>query len=419
MENEHNLRNRKITTNVSQIDRTDKTTVKPIGTKSKPTIEVAAISSRRAPIARTSITKKVLVTPTAVFPPKNRISSAQPSNPSPATRENTLRDKFNSIEDRLKKIEDNIIQESRLSTIETNFNQLRSTNRELQLTVDRLKADIEGLQFVSVQLLASEDKVRELGIHCNRLSAENKELKSVITNLDVAVKHDESQKLAQEVSELKGELNSYKTSQLLAEKGISFEQQEINSNIVIRGVHVDEKGTDCQSEIIEVYDKIRAHLGILEISDLKAASATILQPKSVINKKSDSSSAKTILVKLPSVAAKRKFLQIRRVKKEILPSHIEVTQTSNKPILITEQLTRENQELLFKALSLRTSNKFKFVWSNDGQILARQSSGSRVIRIRDIDHINSLSSLNHLQQAQNGRLCSNTAFTTRTGDEQE
>lgn len=361
----------------------------------------------------------MLITPPAVLPAKNRISSAQPSNPSPTTRENTLRDKFNSIEDRLKKVEDNVIQESRLATIETYFDQLKSTNRELQLTVDLLKADIEGLQFVSVQLLASEDKVRELEIHCNRLSAENKELKGAITNLDVAVQHNESQKLEKEVSELKSELNSYKTSQLLAEKGISIEQQEINANIVIRGVHVDVKGTDCQSEIIEVYDKIRAHLGILEISDLNAVSATILQPKRVIAKKSDSSTANTIQVKLPSVSAKRKFLQIRRAKRDILPSHIGVTQTSNKPIIITEQLTRDNQELLFKARSLRTSNKFKFVWSNNGQILARQSSGSRVIRIRDFDHINSLTSLNHLQQPHNGRLCTDTAFRTSTGDSHE
>lgn len=160
------------------------------------------------------------------------------------------------------------------------------------------------------------------------------------------------------------------------------------------------------------------HLGISEVSELKAVSATILQPKGTRNKKTGSTSAKTIRVKLSSVSAKRKFLQIRRIKKEILPTEIGVNQASKKAILITEQLTRANQELLYNARSLRTTNKFKFVWSNDGQILARQTPGSKVIRIRDIDHINTLKAEIQPLHPDNGRFHTDTNLTPSASIEQ-
>lgn len=81
---------------------------------------------------------------------------------------------------------------------------------------------------------------------------------------------------------------------------------------------------------------------------------------------------------------------MRRIKKEIYPSDIGINQQHTRPVLISEQLTRANQELLYQARSIRGSNGFKFVWSHNGQILARRKEGDRVIRIIDLIHLNQL-----------------------------
>lgn len=96
------------------------------------------------------------------------------------------------------------------------------------------------------------------------------------------------------------------------------------------------------------------------------------------------------VVKLASKEAKRKFLQARRAKKDIRPSDIAHNQANNKPIFVTERLTSKNQKLLFEARSLRGRDQYKFVWSNNGKILARRKKNSTVIRIKDSSDVDRL-----------------------------
>lgn len=103
-------------------------------------------------------------------------------------------------------------------------------------------------------------------------------LSDQITMGEQSTNYNETEKLDKEISEMRTELENYKTSQLLTERGISLEQQEINASIVIRGVQVEKKNNS-QTELLEVYDKIRKYLGIEEIGDLKAVGANNLQPK--------------------------------------------------------------------------------------------------------------------------------------------
>lgn len=394
MGDERNLRSRKVTTNLSRTDLKNKIADKPLITKNKTkqVTEVVAIPSgnpHRTSITRASISQKKVVIPTAAVLSKNRISLAQPSNTSPAPRESTLKEKFNTLEDRLKKIEDNYIQESRLSRIETEFNQLRTANLELQLTVDRLKVDIEGLQFITVQLCASEDKVNELETHCSRLITENRDLKSEFTNLEFS---------------LKQEVDKVRSATSASDNGISFEQQELNANIVIRGVEVKEEANE--TELLTVYQKICANLGIANTPDFQPVAAKLLSSGKVTN----TATSKPIQIKLRSTSAKRKFLQVRRIKRDIFPGDIGIVQQSRNPLLITEELTRKNQELLYQARSLRGRDRFKFVWSNNGQVLARTDHNSKVIRIVDINHINLLRTEFHLPPLiQNGRNSSSTS----------
>lgn len=101
-----------------------------------------------------------------------------------------------------------------------------------------------------------------------------------------------------------------------------------------------------------------------------------------------STKSKSIRVTFPSVASKRTFLQVRRAKKDIFQSDLKLRQGSQRPLVIVEELTKANQHLLYIARSLRPS--FQFVWSNNGQILARERKGARVVRIIDESHVATL-----------------------------
>lgn len=171
-------------------------------------------------------------------------------------------------------------------------------------------------------------------------------------------------------------INSSERAVEAANQDISPEQQELNDNIVIRGLEVDKNSTE--AELLNIYQNLCVFIGIAGQSDAEAVSAQVVRSdKDSINKN------RPIIVKLKSEEAKRRFLQARRIKKDIRPSDLgfKANQTANKPIFVTEHLTSVNQKLLFEARSLR--DKFKFVWSNNGKILVRRKKRASVIRIRD------------------------------------
>lgn len=225
----------------------------------------------------------------------------------------------------------------------------------------------------------------------NQLIVENTELKQAVERLQT------------EVNELKGLHDSNRLSTSPAVSLNSGDQQEINPNIIIRGIET--KNDTSAADLTNIYEGIRAHLGISDIPDLAPVSVTLLSS----NAAKPNSTLRPIKVVLPSVAAKTKFLQVRRTKKDIVQADIGITSNSKRPVLITEQLTRANQVLLYQARSLREQGNFKFIWSKNGEIFGRHKPNSRVIRIIDKTHINHLREQLGLQPLSNyGRLHTGT-----------
>lgn len=251
----------------------------------------------------------------------------------------------------------------------------------------------------------SEDRFRALELRLatlessyNQLNTENSELRQTVNHLQ------------SEIVQLKDQGERFRTSVTSSENCISLDQQAVNSNIVIRGVDV--KADTPEPELQAVYEGIRSYLGISNVADLTPVSVKVLSNPSNVT-----STTRPIQVQFTSVAAKRNFLQVRRIKKDIFPSDIGISQIHRRPVLISEQLTRHNQELLFQARSLREQNHYKFAWSNNGQILVRHRPNSKVIRIIDKAQINILrSELNLEPLADNGRLRTPIAFQPATNN---
>lgn len=111
-------------------------------------------------------------------------------------------------------------------------------------------------------------------------------------------------------------------------------QQQLNANLIIRCLDLKEDSSE--AELLAVYNGIRTYLGVSEINELNPVSVKRL-PYS--REKVKNLSSRPLQINVSSTAAKRQFLQVRRIKKEIYPSDIGVQQQVNKPVLITEQLT--------------------------------------------------------------------------------
>lgn len=299
----------------------------------------------------------------------SRQSTYTSNSPATATvsngQSNSLLNRILCIESRISTIESDTAFQERLASVETAFDQIKEENINLRRTIEQLRADLEVVQLLS-----------------KRVSDENVELKLNVASLTTQIVNFDKQQTPVVATSV---------------DGISPEQQELNNNIVIRGIEFSET-----SEIrpVEVYESIRTHLGVRQDETFDPVSVKVFP-----SAPTKSTTTKTIQVKFKTVAAKRQFLQVRRVKKDITPSDLGIVQGSKKALLITEQLTKNNQELLYAARSLRHTHKYKYVWSNNGQVLVRPQQYSKVIRITDIGQVNELRIINNLEPLtlKNGR----------------
>lgn len=216
------------------------------------------------------------------------------------------------------------------------------------------------------------DKFKAFEERLNKLEKDNSALKGLVNQLE--------EKVTAQDAVIRNLLKIEEASK----ENITVEQLELNSNIIVRGVEVDEESSSDKLEA--VFTGLREHLGVSSEAEFDPVSVTTVSSKSRVSK----NASRPIRVVFKSIAAKRNFLQIRRVKKDIFPREIKVEQKSQRPLLITEDLTYENQQLLYQARSLRGTNKYNFVWSNNGQVLARRDRKSRVVRILSAEHVNQL-----------------------------
>lgn len=243
----------------------------------------------------------------------------------------------------------------------------------------------------SVQLAELLTRVSALEKANTELRIEVVELKAIVTGQEATIR---TFKLATEANT----------------RGVSIEQEEINSNIVIRGLETTENSS--HEELSCIYDGLRAHLSVSGVSELDPVELRVLPALPG----QDSTTKRPLVVKLKSIAAKKTLLQTRRQKRDIFPRDFGLQQTSKRPILITEHLTKENQNLLYQARSLRGPNGYKFVWSSNGQVLARRKKNSRVIRVTDILHLNALrAEINLSPLSHHGDRHSTNCFRTSAG----
>lgn len=244
-----------------------------------------------------------------------------------------------------------------------------STNTVSNRTSINNNKTIVSAQTSKITPKAPESRLSE---RISAVELENAQLKTIIEDLRSELREQSKQIL----------LLQRQSSAQASE--ISVEQEELNSNIVIRGVEVY---SDSSTELLSaVFSGLCSHIGITNVSDFEPELIEVIPP----TKNETEKAPRPLKVKFDSADTKRNFLQLRRSKRDIYPGDIGISQKSRRPIRISEHLTKANQELLYQARSLRGNNKYKYIWSNNGQVLARKEDRSRVIRIRDFVHLHEL-----------------------------
>ncbi|KAJ6642698.1 hypothetical protein Bhyg_07652, partial [Pseudolycoriella hygida] len=118
--------------------------------------------------------------------------------------------------------------DSRLSAIEAANKGLTLEIKKLQELSTKLEEELERVQFVLTQVIDLESKVESLGHHYKQVTGENAGLKTEVSQLK------------SEIEILRDQLQRFEEAQVQTEKGISVGQQEMNSNIIIRGVDLEE-----------------------------------------------------------------------------------------------------------------------------------------------------------------------------------
>lgn len=88
-----------------------------------------------------------------------------------------------------------------------------------------------------------------------------------------------------------------------------------------------------------------------------------------------------MLVRFRSRALKTEFI-VKARKARLNTSDIGFNKARGKAVFVNGHLTPQNKQLFSKALQLKKEKKWLFLWTDDCVIKARQSTDSKVFRIK-------------------------------------
>ncbi|KAJ6643733.1 Formin-binding protein 1-like [Pseudolycoriella hygida] len=166
----------------------------------------------------------------------------------PSEESSSLSDRISTLEARIESLASH---DSRLSAIEAANKGLTLEIKKLQELSTKLEEELERVRFVLTQVIDLESKVESLGYHYKQVTGENAGLKTEVSQLK------------SEIEILRDQLQRFEEAQVQTSEGISVGQQEINSNIIIRGVDLEENVS--KGELLDTFNQIRLHLGIAEV----------------------------------------------------------------------------------------------------------------------------------------------------------
>lgn len=156
-----------------------------------------------------------------------------------------------------------------------------------------------------------------------------------------------------------------------------LKQYNIRKNIVIKGIYVKE-GDDLMKIFLEIANFLQVDIYERDIEKIFVRQSE--------NKENQFS---TIYVKFFDFQIKKYFIKARKGRK-ITPLDIQVFGLKN--IIIEDQLTQENSNLLKEAKNILRRYDCKFIWVLNGQICYKYNENSQHYIINSLNHLREIES---------------------------
>lgn len=174
----------------------------------------------------------------------------------------------------------------------------------------------------------------------------------------------EQEKMKATIAEMEKEINNLKEQASLNEAASNA--QERKKNVIVVGVNRKE-------EIKKVFQKLEIDIPEEAMKMRQLPSKNIIKP---------------ILVSFEDEKTRNLVMENRKKMGTLISDSLEL-EGEKRRIYINEDLPREVQDLLKKAKELRGSG-YRYVWTKENKVFCRKSEYSKILLIRNTNHIEQL-----------------------------
>lgn len=230
------------------------------------------------------------------------------------------------------------------------FDCTKSETAELLMEIRQFRTEIKSLRS---EFSAFQSEMREMSISIKAYGERVDTVETKVTQLEQRIdtkeksNKEEVQTLKQYVLELESRLN---------EK----EQESLLCDVEISGVS-EQKGEN----VYQITRLVAAKLGVtLEDKDIVCAYRR--------GKSNTDDRGRTIALRLTRRSLRDELLKNARVRRKPTTANMQIPGEPT-PFYLNERLTQTNYKLLKKARELGKEKGWKYIWTNNGQVLARQA----------------------------------------------
>lgn len=213
---------------------------------------------------------------------------------------------------------------------------------DIALRLEKLAGLPDTVSSIEDGMRAMNESVEKLLAKCDELAKENSELRRSNAELE-------------------------KQNKDLCKRVNAIEQYSRANNVELKGIPVTPKES-CELIVQTIGNKIEYPIDLKDI-DVCHRVSTPHDPQ-----------VKNIVVRFVSRKVRNEFYA-RAKKARLSTEDLGFPSNVKQPVYINEHLTGANKKLLAQALKLKKEKNWEFVWTEQGQVKARKTSDSNVVRI--------------------------------------
>ncbi|XP_028159361.1 uncharacterized protein LOC114352101 [Ostrinia furnacalis] len=250
---------------------------------------------------------------------------------------------------------------------------------QLNTTALDTTVELQTVQELSLDIRTFRENMKRASEECKVWKAEMAELRSFmtsigdrVTQLEERIGIVESQMSSQRADE--GAIKSLETTVSQLKRDLNERDQELLLNDVdIAGIP-EEEGESVQHLVLACAAKLGVSLDERDIVGCRRVGLN-RQPTEAEPR------PRAITVRLARRSTRDQVLKAARVRRSLTTEGLGL-RSSPRPMYVNERLTRENRQLFNQARELARKTGWRFVWTREGRVYARQEHGGPAMRIR-------------------------------------